>query len=165
MDILLTILAKAFWCGFAALGFGLLFNAPKRSLHFIWMGGFLVGFIKFGLVLTPIGAGVVTASFLASVGVGLASIPVAHRSHVPPVIFSIPSVIPLVPGAFAYKAMLGLMKLTGNVEADYAKILGETVHNGALTLFIVLAISIGVAVPMHVFRKKTAKNLWLRRVK
>jgi uncharacterized membrane protein YjjB (DUF3815 family) len=116
-------------------------------------------------MLPPTSAGVVSASFLASVGVGLASIPVAHRSHVPPVIFSIPSVIPMVPGAFAYKAMLGLMKLTGTVEADYAKNLGDTVHNGALTLFIVLAISLGVAVPMHVFRRKTAKNLWQRRVK
>lgn len=159
MEIALSILAKAFWCGFAALGFGMLFNAPVRALHFIWIGGFLAGIIKFGLMLTALDGGIVFSSFAASVGVGIASIPVAHRSHVPPVIFSIPAVIPLVPGAFAYKTMMGFMKLTSAEAESYAQTLGDTFHNGSLTLFIIIAISLGVAIPMHVLRKASVKKI------
>lgn len=159
MEILLSIVFRAFWCGFAALGFGMLFNAPGRSLFFIWTGGFLAGIIKFGIMLSPLGGGIIFSSFMASVCVGIASIPVAHRSHVPPVVFSIPSVIPLVPGAFAYKTMLGFMKLTASQGDTYAQALADTFHNGSLTLFIILAISLGVAVPMHVLRQSSVKKV------
>lgn len=162
MEIALTIIAKAFWCGFAALGFGMLFNAPVRSLHFTWLGGFLAGVIKFGIMLTPLGGGIIFSSFVAAICVGIASIPVAHRSHVPPVIFSIPSVIPLVPGAFAYKTMMGFMKLTSAEGNSYAQSLADTFHNGSLTLFIILALSLGVAVPMHVLRKSSVKKVKFR---
>ena len=56
---------KAFWCGFAALGFGVLFNAPPRTLFAIWAGGFLAGFVKFALLQT--GFGVIFCSFIAAV--------------------------------------------------------------------------------------------------
>jgi uncharacterized membrane protein YjjB (DUF3815 family) len=64
-------------------------------------------------------------------------------------IFAIPSVIPLVPGVFAYRTMLGLMKLTGNIGSDYSQVLSETIHNGVITLFVILALSLGVTVPMY----------------
>src|SRR6187402_410139 len=150
---------KAFWCGFAALGFGVLFNAPTRTLFAIWTGGFLAGFVKFAALQSIPGSGVIFCSFIAAVIVGIASIPVAHSRHVPPVIFAIPSVIPLVPGVFAYRTMLGLMKLTGSIGIEYSQVISETVHNGAITLFVVMALSLGVAVPMHITTKHSAKNI------
>ncbi|OIR12116.1 hypothetical protein GALL_63670 [mine drainage metagenome] len=74
-------------------------------------------------------------------------------------IFAIPSVIPLIPGVFAYRTMLGLIKLTGNIGADYNQILSETVNNGAKTLFIIMSLSLGVAIPMHVMRKESVKKI------
>jgi uncharacterized membrane protein YjjB (DUF3815 family) len=159
MEMLLIILAKAFWCGWAALGFSLLFNAPVRALLPVWNCGFLAGLVKFSLLHPALGAGIIMASFLASLAIGLVSIPVAHLRHVTPMIFAIPAVIPLVPGTFAYRTMLGLMKLTGKVGADYSSILDETVHNGVTTLFIILALSLGAAVPMHILRKESVKNI------
>lgn len=160
MDILLVFL-KAIWCGVSALGFGMLFNSPSRSFAFIWFGGFMAGLVKFGLVTLGVTGGIVTASFAAAITVGLLSIPVAHSSHVPPVIFSIPSVIPLVPGVFAYKTILGIIKLTSQTGPAYIENLGETFQNGSTTMFTMLAISLGVAVPMHVLRTKSVKNLRL----
>ncbi len=150
---------KAGWCGMGALGFGLLFNAPRRALVFIWLGGFVAGFVKFSALGTGWAGGVVSATFAASVAVGLLSIPVAHTSHVPPVVFSIPSVIPLVPGVYAYRTMIGLMKLTGQANTNPAGNLAETFQNGAVCMFIIMVIALGVAVPMHVLRQKSAKNL------
>jgi uncharacterized membrane protein YjjB (DUF3815 family) len=153
--------AKAFWCGCAALGFGVLFNAPRRSLLPIAIGGIIAGLVKFSLLHPALGAGVILGSFAAAAAIGFASIPMAHLSHVPPMIFAIPSVIPLVPGAFAYRTMLGLMRLTGDITADYPQILSQTVHNGTRTLFVIMALSLGVAIPMHVMRKESVKNIRL----
>ncbi len=162
LDLFLAIFTKACWCGVAALGFGMLFNSPKRALVYIFAGGFLAGLVKFGLMLSGAGSGIISASFLASVAVGLASIPVAHSSHTPPVIFSIPSVIPLVPGVFAYKTMLGVMKLSQKGTTDFTAKLADTFQNASITMFIIMAIAIGVAVPMHALRKKSVKKLKFR---
>jgi uncharacterized membrane protein YjjB (DUF3815 family) len=150
---------KAFWCGFASLGFGVLFNTPPRTLLAVWSGGFLAGFVKFASLQTIPGSGAILCSFLAAVMVGIASIPVAHSRHVPPMIFAIPSVIPLVPGVFAYRTMLGLMKLTGNIGSEYAQVLSETVHNGVITLFVIMALSLGVTVPMYVLSRDSVKKI------
>ncbi len=155
----ITILGKAFWCGWGALGFGILFNVPPRTLFAIWIGGAMGGFLKFGLL--QLSAGVVLASFAGALAVGFSSIPIAHIRHVPPMIFAIPSVIPLIPGVFAYRTMLGLMKLTGAIGPDYNQVLAETANNGAKAIFIIMSLAVGVAVPMHLMRKESVKNVRL----
>jgi uncharacterized membrane protein YjjB (DUF3815 family) len=159
----INILGKAFWCGWGALGFGILFNVPPRTLFAIWIGGAMGGFLKFTLL--QLTAGVVLASFAGALAVGFSSIPIAHFRHVPPMIFAIPSVIPLIPGVFAYRTMLGLMKLTGSIGPDYTQILSETVNNGSKTLFVIMSLAMGVAVPMHLMRKESVKNIRLHQKK
>jgi uncharacterized membrane protein YjjB (DUF3815 family) len=125
----------------------------------MWIGGAIGVMIKFSLLQFSVS--VVLASFIGASVVGILSIPIAHARHVPPMIFAIPSVIPLIPGVFAYRTMLGLIKLTGSIGTDYNTILSETINNGAKTLFIIMSLAIGVAIPMHVMRKESAKNMRL----
>ncbi len=159
----ILILEKAFWCGWGALGFGILFNVPARTLLPIWIGGALGGFLKFTLLQMTVG--VVLASFAGALAVGISSIPIAHFRHAPPMIFAIPSVIPLIPGVFAYRTMLGLMKLTAPIGADYSQVLAETVNNGSKTLFVIMSLAMGVAVPMHLMRQESVKNIRLHKKK
>lgn len=161
MIILLEILFKAFWVGIASLGFGILFNAPSRTLLALWIGGFITGFVKFGILLIAPDA-FVLASFFAALSIGVLSIPAAHWRHVPPSVLSIPPVIPLMPGVFAYKTMMALTELATG-KGDYQATISNTFHFGTLTLFIVLAIALGVSIPMHVLRASSVKNLRLRR--
>lgn len=99
------------------------------------------------------------ASWLAASAVGFASIPFSHRCHVPPTIISIPAVIPLVPGSFAYRTMLDLIKFIN--DADHSVLTG-TIHNGLMTLFILIALSVGVTLPMLLFRIQSVKNVRLK---
>ncbi|MBC7890470.1 MAG: threonine/serine exporter family protein [Ferruginibacter sp.] len=162
MDWIL-ILSKAFWCGWGAVGFAILFNVPPRTLFAIWVGGAIGGFLKFTLL--QLTAGVVLASFAGALAVGISSIPIAHFRHAPPMIFAIPSVIPLIPGVFAYRTMLGLMKLAGTIGPDFNLVLSETVNNGVKTVFIIMALAMGVAVPMHLMRKESVKHIRLGKKK
>jgi uncharacterized membrane protein YjjB (DUF3815 family) len=155
----INILLKAFWCGWAAVGFGILFNVPPKTLFGSWIGGAIAGFIKFTVLFLSASSAIIQSSFFAAVAVGIFSVPIAERRHEPPMIFAIPSIIPLIPGVFAYRTMLGLIKLTGDVREDYSLILSQTVHNGVTTLFIIMSIAIGVAIPIHVIRKDPSKKI------
>ena len=157
-DILL-ILEKGIWFGFAALGFAVLFNVPQRTLKIIWLMAAAGGLTK--LTLMQCNIGIVVATFAGASLVGVLSVYAAHNKHAPPLVFSIPSVIPMIPGAFAYRMMLGLMKLSGTaVSTDtYYQTLAETTSNGLKTMFILMALAIGVAIPMLISRKETIKKI------
>ena len=155
--ILLEIVTKSFWAGIAAIGFAILFNVPRRVILSIWMLGALGGLIKFSAL--NFNVGIVFASFLAATAIGIASIQMAHMRNSPPLVFSIPSVIPMVPGFFAYKMMLGLIALTSIENTDaYIQTLIQTVNNGAKMMFILISLGTGVAIPMLITRKETIKK-------
>lgn len=154
----IEFLEKWIWLGFAAIGFAILFNVPRRTLWVIFVMGALGGATK--LLTLKMGGSIVLASFLGATLVGFLSIPAAHIKHSPPFIFAIPSVIPMVPGAFAYQMMLGLIRLTNNVGGDsYTQLLESTVNNGLKALFVLMALAIGVSVPMLITRSESAKKL------
>lgn len=155
--IFIEILIKSFWAGIAAIGFAILFNVPRRTLFPIWCIGALGGLIKFTAMNYEMG--VVFASFVGAVVVGVVAIQMAHLRNSPPLVFSIPSVIPMVPGVFAYKFMLGMIALTSIENSDaYLQTLIDTVNNGAKMMFVLIALGTGVAIPMLLTRKESIKK-------
>jgi uncharacterized membrane protein YjjB (DUF3815 family) len=157
---LLTILEKGFWFGIAAIGFAMLFNVPQRVLLMIFILGCLGGMTK--LILLKIGINIVLATFGGTIIIGLLTIQAAHFKHAPPMVFTIPSVIPMVPGVFAYKMMVGIILLTGSSGSpDFQKILSDTVSNGLNMIFILMVIGLGGSLPLLISRKESVKNLKL----
>lgn len=142
-----------FWAGIAALGFAVLFNVPKRTLVACTLSGAIAYAARtlltnFGVVgieaATLIGAGVI--SFLA--------ISFGHKWHAPAAIFVIPGVIPLVPGALAFRTMIDLLTVTTSTTGIDAALLMETAVNMLKTVLIVGGIAGGVAMPNLLLRRK-----------
>jgi len=157
MDIL-TLLEKGFWLGCAALGFAVLFNAPKRALMMVFIIGALGGLVK--IVMVSKGIWLVFSVFSGATLIGFLSVLAAHNRKAPPMIFAIPAVIPMIPGFFAYKAMVGIIELTATKDPQaYSKLFFETVNNGLSAWFVVLALGTGVAIPMLITRRQTVKRL------
>jgi uncharacterized membrane protein YjjB (DUF3815 family) len=156
---ILQILEKGIWFGFAALGFAVLFNVPQRALIIIWLFGAAGGLTK--LILMQFNISIVLSTFAGASIIGILSVYAAHNKHAPPLVFSIPSVIPMVPGAFVYRMMLGLMDLadTSLSTETYNSTLAETTANGLNTIFILMALAVGVAVPMLISRRETIKRI------
>lgn len=155
---LLAFFEKWIWFGFAAIGFAILFNVPQRTIWVIFLMGALGGALK---VLTmSLGGSIILGSFLGAMLVGFISIGAAHFKHSPPFVFAIPAVIPMVPGAFAYRAMLGIIKLTNNVDsAVFVKLMEDTVNNGLKAGFVLMALAFGVSAPMLFTRRESAKEI------
>ncbi len=159
----ILIFEKLIWFGFAAIGFAILFNVPVRALPWVFMMGAIGGISK--VILMKLGIDIILATFIGATVIGILSVYAAHLKHCPPLIFSIPAVIPMVPGAFAYRMMLGFIQLSGKPDGVYSKVLESTINNGLKTFFILLCLAAGVAFPMLITRKESVKEFRLRQFK
>ncbi|MFY0712722.1 threonine/serine exporter family protein [Seonamhaeicola sp. NFXS20] len=158
-QLLINFLEVSFWSGIAAVGFGILFNISKRTILTVFILGFLVGFIKFTLLSCNFH--IVIATFIAAFFVGLISFPIAHKIHHPPVVFSIPTVIPMIPGYYAYETILSIMKFVF-IKTDTSKrleLLDAIFTNGFNMIYILIAITIGVSLPLLLLNKSSVKQL------
>lgn len=158
ITIILDILSKGIWAGIAGVGFAILFNVPARTLTPIWFLACLGVIVKFTCM--HMGIGIIFASFLGAVAVGIFALLAARKFYGPPLVFSIPSVIPMIPGAFAYNMMLGFIDLSSVVEHnEYIRVLSFTTSNGLKALFILMGLATGVALPMLLARKESIKQI------
>ncbi|MGB5417321.1 threonine/serine exporter family protein [Algibacter sp.] len=159
LETIIKLLEVAIWSGIAALGFGLLFNIPRKTMITVFVLGFAAGLIKFTLL--NFGFNIVLATLIAVIFVGVVSMPLAHKIHHPPVVFCIPPVIPMIPGYFAYKTVLSVMNFIF-IEEDVEKrlaLIDSIFSNGFTMFFILISITLGISLPMLILRKNTVKKL------
>jgi len=159
ISTILHLIHVSAWAGIAAVGFGVLFNVPKKAIVTIFSLGFGAGLIKFALMNFDVN--IILSSFIAALFVGLLSMPIAHKIHHPPVIFSIPPIIPMIPGYFAYETVLYVIKFTFlvNDTTNKMELIEGIFINGFTMFFILVSITVGVAFPMLLLRKSTVKRL------
>ncbi|ANS73371.1 hypothetical protein AWM70_01210 [Paenibacillus yonginensis] len=117
----------------ASAGFGIIFNAPKRTLFQCGLGGML-GWVIY-LVLDPY-YDTVISTVAATFVVGVISQVSARIYRMPVIVFSVAGIIPLVPGGLAYDAMRKF------VENDY----NTAVQLAAQAFLISGSIAIGLVV-------------------
>ncbi len=154
-DLIASVLQDAFWSGVAALGFAMLFNVPVRTLR----GCVAVGALGHGLrtLLVSLGMGIEAATLAAATVVGLLGEVFARRWATPATTFTISGAIPLVPGVFAFRAMLGLLRVATGDAATGMAVLVDAATNAIKTALILGAIAVGIAAPsLLVQRRKPA---------
>jgi uncharacterized membrane protein YjjB (DUF3815 family) len=148
---------KGIWFALASMGFAVLFNVPPRTLLLIMILALIGGMTR--LIMLHYGINIILGSFAGATIIGFLSIQAAHIRHAPHLVFSIPAVIPMVPGVLAYRTMLGLIKLASeHSHTPLNQILTETTSNGLKMAFILIALAVGVSVPMLISRQETFKH-------
>ena len=160
LDIFLGLAERIFWSMWISIGFALLFNTPRRAL---WITGVLGGIgwgIKFILLATLMPEQIVITSFLGACVVGLLAVYFAHRVHTPPIVFTIPAVINMIPGKFGYEFIIGMLKIvmvSKNNEVSFDYFL-EVFNSGMKTGLILMALAFGIIFPILFFNTRTAKG-------
>jgi uncharacterized membrane protein YjjB (DUF3815 family) len=133
----------------AAAAFGIVFNAPQKTLvscGLVGMSGWLI-YRAYFLTFDDS----VQASFAGAFVVALAAHILAKKFRMPMIIFSIAGIIPLVPGSKAYNAMRNI------VENDYL----EAIAFASEALMISGAVAMGLVfaeVLMQLFFRRQAKR-------
>ena len=145
-----AVIAALWACG-AAVGFAVMFRLPPRlllpCLACTWCGHLARG-IAIGSGLTIEGGTAVGATL-----VGFIAFAAARREGVTSLVFAVPAIIPMVPGVFAYRGMVGLLAVT---RLDDGPELRAAVADGAVSslraAFIVGAIAVGISLPSILLR-------------
>lgn len=163
-----TVLDGAF-AAVAAIGFAIISNPPRKAIlisaFLAAVGHGLRYFLMHAHLFTM---DIATASFFAAVSIGLLAIPFAKAIHCPAEVFSFPSLLPMIPGMFAYKSILALTKfMQTKDETDSLRYLVDFCHNGSTTIFVLFALVVGAAVPVFIFHRQsfTATRLLKKLVK
>lgn len=153
--MVLELLKDAVFAAVAAIGFSAVSNPPKRA--YVYVGviaalghafrSFLMGYFDVHIVL---------ASFFAALLIGVLSVAVGPKSKIPPETYLYPSLLPMIPGVYAYKTFGALVMCVGHSGEEafqhYFYLFGT---NGLTCLFILLAMVVGATVPMFILPKIT----------
>ena len=138
----------------SAIGFSMIFNTPRHLMGFVALGGVISvctrNFVNLGPSSGSIGLvqGLVVGSFVGSAVVSILCCALVRWLHTPHRLLSIPSVIPMIPGVLMYRALVAFIKMHGVVgEVTVA------MNYAIQASFIILFISLGVAIPNVFFRR------------
>ena len=150
-----SILFDGLFAAIAAVGFAVISNPPRKAI----LVSALLAAVGHGLrfyILSTNMLDIASASFLAAFSIGMLSIFFARIIHCPAEVFSFPSLLPMIPGMFAYKAILALVKFMQCkdkvLSMDYIL---DFFRNGITTVFVLFALVVGVAIPMFIFYKQS----------
>ncbi len=146
---ILLIIKNTIFGALAAVGFAVLFNAPKRSLLGVAICGALGVITK--AILIKFGIGIELSTFAGAICVGLLGLFFYKTYYMPMAIFSVSGAIPLVPGVYAFKAMMGIIALSS--EAQNLALLVDIAGNFTKTAIILTAIAAGIAAPTLFFKR------------
>ncbi|MCX6073762.1 MAG: threonine/serine exporter family protein [Campylobacterales bacterium] len=128
----------------AALGFAIIFNVPKKFLLFVGITA-IIGFAVKSL-LSQSGIGIELSTLLGAIVIGSIGKIFSTIYKEPHQIITIASVIPMVPGTFAFKTIISLLDFVSAPAPSY-ELLAQTTFYAAKTGFILAAIALGVAAP------------------
>lgn len=150
LEILLHVLHYGFFGSLASLGFAILFNAPKHTLIGCALSGGIA--ITIRTLLAEMGLGIEISTLVAATFVGFWGLYFKNFWHVPAPIFTVSGSIPLVPGTFAFKAMIGMVTVAIEPSVD-PHILVDAWKNLIKTALILGAIGVGIAAPSLLFKR------------
>lgn len=155
-ELIISVILDGLFAAVAAIGFAVISNPPRRAL----LGCAILAAVGHGLryfLLNHLGVDISTASLFAAFSIGLLSLWFASRIHCPAEVFAFPSLLPMIPGMYAYKTILALMKFLTDAPAGAksAELITEIFRNGLTTVFVLFALVIGVALPIFLFHKKS----------
>lgn len=158
MSIVEQLLVDALFAAIAATGFAVISNPPKRAVAVAALLSAIGHSFRYYLMHVE-GVDISAATFIAAALMGSLSFLFARLIHCPNEVFTFPSLLPMIPGMFAYKMFVSLAKFIRTEAADELrfKLMEEAVVNGMTAVFILMALVLGVSLPVMLFHKESFK--------
>ena len=134
------IFVDGFFAAVAAIGFGAISDPPLRAFPSIALLAAAGHALRFGL-MTCAGLDITTATL---------------RIYCPTTVLSIPALLPMVPGIYAYKTVFALIMLMQHTaESDAARqYMDAFLLNATVTVSVVFMLAVGSTVPILLFRRR-----------
>jgi uncharacterized membrane protein YjjB (DUF3815 family) len=149
LDLLGYVIQDAFWAAVAATGFAILFNVPRHALPGCALGAAIGHGTR--ALLMQLGMNIEVATLVGATVIGFLGMAFAQYFGAPTQIFTVSAAVTLVPGSFAYRTMIGILRFSVADPASSAPLLVDAASNGIRTAVILGAIAIGIAAPTLIF--------------
>lgn len=149
----------------AAIGFGAISHPPRRAFKYIAVLAAAGHALRYTLMHYG-GMDIATASFCASMTIGLLALWFGRLSHCPLTVLYIPALLPMIPGMYAYKSVYALVKLMQHL-GDYTAAelyINQFFVNATVTVSVVFLLAGGATLVIFLFPKKaysmTRRKTW-----
>lgn len=142
-SIILQYILNAIFSAIPAVGFGMVFNVPKDSLMKCAYGGAIAYCTR--EFFMDIGFALELATFFASSIVGMVALYWSRKYIVPRPVYTIASIIPLLPGNPAFSAIINLINM--NAHGVTPELIAMFVDNSLKTIIVLGGIGFGLALP------------------
>ncbi|ELA8125107.1 threonine/serine exporter family protein [Vibrio parahaemolyticus] len=149
-DLTLGLLNDMFFAAIPAVGFALVFNVPQRALIYCAVGGAISHGSRY--LMMQFGVPIEWATFFAATLVGMIGVHWSHRFLAHPKVFTVAALIPMVPGVFAYKAMIAMVEI--NHLGYSPELIATCMENFLKAMFIIAGLAVGLAVPGLLFYRR-----------
>ena len=155
LQFVIEVIGDAFFAAIAAIGFAIISNPPRRALAI----SALLAAVGHGLRYILMHASfiewnIISSSFFAAISIGLLALPFAKAIRCPAEVFSFPSLLPMIPGMFAYKSVQALAKfIVCTSYEDSMRYIEVFFRNGITTIFVLFALVVGASIPIFLFPK------------
>lgn len=155
-DLLQAAIADGIFAAIAGLGFAIISNPPRRALLICALLACVGHGIRYYLMHnSTIMMDQASASTIAGLAIGLLSIGFARHIHCPAECFAFPSLLPMVPGMFAYKAIRDLINIVCLPDGNTTEWVTRFFHNGMLTVLVMSGMVVGCVVPIFIFYRQS----------
>lgn len=139
--IILDILINSIFAAIASTGFAMLFNVPKDTLKFCALGGAITYIIRNASM--EFGFSIELSTFIAATCIGIITLKWSKKYLVPRPVYSVSSIIPMIPGTYAFAAMISLVDM--NTHGVSPELIEIFLQNALKSLSILGAITFGLA--------------------
>ena len=141
----LSLLAQITWGSVAAAGFGILFNVSFRMIPLCAVCGAHALAVRTACV--GFSCSLEAASFAAALTVGSLVQLLSKRRGVPQEVLDVVGCIPMIPGSFAAKAIVGLFAVTTGAARNGSDAFLNAAQDALRVFFTIGAIGTGLAAP------------------
>lgn len=153
MTLIFNLLQDAFFAALAAIGFASVSNPPRNAFKFCALIA-AVGHSTRYLLMNVLGWHIVLGSFVAAVVIGMLAIIIAPKVKCPPETFAFPSLLPMIPGIYAYHTVQALVLcVSSNSEAVISHYSSLLIYNGLICTFVIACMVVGAVVPIFSFKR------------
>lgn len=138
-NLISSVLFDGVFAAIAAIGFAVISNPPRKAILISALLAAVGHALRFYL-LNHTAFGLIPSTLCASFTIGLFSIYFARLIHCPAEVFSFPSLLPMIPGMYAYKTILALIRFMRTEDEEILPNLIVEIFRNGLTTFFVLAV-------------------------
>lgn len=163
MIIAWDIVSDGLFAALAAMGFGSISDPPMRAFRFIALLA-AIGHVCRYCLMTFAGVDISTASLVGASLIGFGSLWLGKRARTPMTVLYIPSLLPMIPGKFAYNMVFSQIMFLQNLSnpVERARYMEMFFSNSMVTCTVVFMLAVGATLPMFIFPKR-ASSLTRRR--